>query len=227
MPRLFVSDAGASRLVDAHPYPLACPGAQGMIDAWPLGKMRGQHAPLDPTFGAIKHGIEHRPHTEGTRASPAFGGGDQLFAPLPLLVGQVAWICLFIHISILHNPRRLFRQALILQLYLWNCTSPVVPIFGHPLVPAAPRRPRQNALHFLLRGQHEAPKEAPNLTYTQRYTSPRAALKAVRLLAVGWASVLLGASSVGRWVARSTVNNAYAHMANVICRYHPVHLRTS
>jgi hypothetical protein len=27
-------------------------------------------------------------------------------------VGQVAWICFFLHIPILHNSRRLFRQAL-------------------------------------------------------------------------------------------------------------------
>jgi hypothetical protein len=102
-----------------------------------------------------------------------------------------------------------------------------VPIFGHPLVPAAPPRPRQNALHFLLRDQHEAPKETPNLTDTQWYASPRVALKAVRLLAVGWANMFLGASAIGTWVARNTVNKAYAHMANVICRYHPVQLRTS
>jgi hypothetical protein len=83
-----------------------------MIDALPLGEIRGQHAPLDPTFGDIKNGIEHGPHAQGARASPAFGGGDQLLDPRPFFVGQVAWICLFIHISILQNPRRLFRQAL-------------------------------------------------------------------------------------------------------------------
>src|SRR4029434_4503064 len=98
--------------MDAHPYPLAFPGAQVMIDALPLGEIRGQHAPLDPTFGDIKNGIEHVPHAQGALASPAFGGGDQLLDPRPFFVGQVAWICLFIHISILQNPRRLFRQAL-------------------------------------------------------------------------------------------------------------------
>src|SRR5262245_55879984 len=83
-----------------------------MIDALPLGEIRGPHAPLAPTFGDIKYGIEHSPHAQGARASPTFGGGDQLFDPLRFFVGQVAWICLFIHISILHNPRRLLRQAL-------------------------------------------------------------------------------------------------------------------
>src|SRR5215471_9097506 len=83
-----------------------------MIDALPLGEIGGQHAPLEPAFGHIKDGIEHGPHTEGTRSSTAFRGWDQIFDPLPFLVGQVAWICFFVHISMLHNPRRLFRQAL-------------------------------------------------------------------------------------------------------------------
>jgi len=83
-----------------------------MIDALPLGKIDWQHAPLDPTFGHIKDSIEHGPHTQGARSSTAFGGGDQIFDPLPFLVSQVAWIDFFIHILILHNPRRLFRQAL-------------------------------------------------------------------------------------------------------------------
>src|SRR5438128_1366755 len=83
-----------------------------MIDALPLGEIGGQHAPLDPTFGHIKDGIEYGPHTQGTRSSTAFGSWDQIFDPLPFLVGQVAWIYFFVHIPILHNPRRLFRQAL-------------------------------------------------------------------------------------------------------------------
>src|SRR5213595_974980 len=83
-----------------------------MIDTLPLGEIGVQHAPLDPPFGHIKDGIEYGPHTQGARSSTAFGGGDQIFDPLPFLVGQVAWIYFFVHLPILHNPRRLFRQAL-------------------------------------------------------------------------------------------------------------------
>src|SRR2546427_129513 len=83
-----------------------------MIDALPLGKIDWQHAPLDPAFGHIKDRIEHCPHTQGARSSTAFSGWDQIFDPLPFLVGQVAWIYFFVHTPILHNPRRLFRQAL-------------------------------------------------------------------------------------------------------------------
>src|SRR3989442_4658263 len=83
-----------------------------MIDTLPLGEIGWQHAPLDPPFGHIKDGIEYCPHTQGARSSTAFGGGDQIFDPLPFLVGQVAWIYFFVPLPILHNPRRLFRQAL-------------------------------------------------------------------------------------------------------------------
>src|SRR6266446_2206859 len=83
-----------------------------MIDALPLGEIDWQHAPLDSPFGHIKDGIEHGSHTQGARSSTAFGGGDHLFDPLPFLVSQVAWIYFFVHLPILHNLRRLFRQAL-------------------------------------------------------------------------------------------------------------------
>src|SRR5947209_7301267 len=112
VPLLFFSDARTECIVDSDPHPLELPGSQVMVDTLPLGEIGGQHTPLDPTFGDIKDGIEYGPHTQGTRSSTAFGGWDQLFDPLPFLVGQVAWIYFFVHIPILHNPRRLFRQAL-------------------------------------------------------------------------------------------------------------------
>ena len=125
------------------------------------------------------------------------------------------------------NGLVLIRQhALVLQLYFWACPPFVVPILGDALMPAAPRRPGQNPFHFLLRGQHKTPEETTNLANTQRHASPRVALNAAKLLGWEGSSVFFGSSS-GRWAARSTVNSAYAHMAKVICRYHPVQLRTS
>src|SRR4030081_544676 len=112
VPLLLFSDARTECIVDSDPHPLELPGSQVMIDTLPLGEIGGQHTPLDPTFGDIKDGIEYGPHTQGTRSSTAFGGWDHIFDPLPFLVGQVAWIYFFVHIPILHNPRRLFRQAL-------------------------------------------------------------------------------------------------------------------
>src|SRR6266849_6317205 len=112
VPLLFFSDARTECIVDSDPHPLELPGSQVMIDTLPLREIGWQHAPLDPTFGHIKDGIEYCPHTQSARSPTAFGGWDQIFDPLPFLVGQVAWIYFFVHISILHNPRRLFRQAL-------------------------------------------------------------------------------------------------------------------
>ena len=99
-------------------------------------------------------------------------------------------------------------RLLVLQLYLWNRTSFVVPIFGDPLVPAAPRGPSENTLNALLCGQHETPEEATNLADTQRHTSPRAALKAVRLLRVEPCAIFFNSGTAGRCAARSTVNSA-------------------
>src|SRR6476469_5779746 len=97
-----------------------------MIDALPLGEIGWQHAPLDPAFGHIKDGIEHFPHTKFARSSAAFSGWDQIFDPLPFFVGQVAWIYFFAHLPILHNLRRLFRQALraleASQVPVWSLT---------------------------------------------------------------------------------------------------------
>src|SRR6266581_9775897 len=112
VPLLFFSDARASCIMDSDPHPLEFPGSQVVIDALPLGEIDWQHAPLDPAFCHIKDGIEHCPHTECARSSTAFSRWDHIFDPLPFLVGQVAWIYFFVHIPILHNPRRLFRQAL-------------------------------------------------------------------------------------------------------------------
>ncbi len=112
-------------------------------------------------------------------------------------------------------PTSIARHALVLQLYLWNRTSFVVPIFGDPLVPAAPRGPSENTLNALLCGQHETPEdqhetpeEATNLADTQRHNSPRAALKAVRLLRVEPCAIFFHGGTAGRCAARSTVNNA-------------------
>ena len=111
VPLLFFSDARASCLVDSDPHPLEFPGSQIMIDALPLGKIDWQHAPLDPAFGHIKDGIEHCPHTQGARSSTAFGGWDQIFDPLPFLVGQVAWIYFFVHIPNFTQPTETFQTG--------------------------------------------------------------------------------------------------------------------
>ena len=81
-------------------------------------------------------------------------------------------------------------------------------ISGDPLVPAAPRGPRQETLHALLGDPHKAPEEAPHLTDTQRHRNPRDLLKAVRLLGMDRCSIFFHGDVAGRCAARSTVNTA-------------------
>ena len=131
-----------------------------------------------------------------------------------------------VELTVMDKRWQMVLACLVLQLYFWTCSPFVVPVLGDALMPAAPRRPGQYPFHFLLRGQHQTPEETPNLADTQRHTSHRIALKAAKLLGLGDSHVFWG-SSGGRWAARRTVNSAYAHMASVIWRYHPVQLRTS
>src|SRR6266478_3029483 len=137
VPFLAFSDAGAYRIMHADPHTGAFPGSEVMIDTLPLGEIDRQHAPLDAPFRHIKDGIEHRAHTQGARSSTTFGGGNQIFDPLPFLVSEVAWIYFFVHLHILHNLRRLFRQALKalvshkLCKAFWAHLSPLIQVF-HP-----------------------------------------------------------------------------------------------
>src|SRR4030095_3880259 len=96
VPLLLFSDTRTECVVHSDPHSLEFPGSQVVIDALPLGNSGWQHAPLDPSFGHIKDGIEHGPHTQGAGSSTAFGGGDQIFDPLPLLVGCVTLIWCFL-----------------------------------------------------------------------------------------------------------------------------------
>ncbi len=102
-----------------------------------------------------------------------------------------------------------------------------MPILSDPLVPTAPHGPGEHPFHALLGGQRETPEEAANLADTQRHLNPREVLKAVRLPRAEPWKIFFNDGAVGRWVARSTVNSAYAHMANVTGRYHPVQFRTA
>ena len=93
------------------------------------------------------------------------------------------------------------------------------------MVPAPPCRPGQKAVNARLRGQYEAPDEAPHLTDAQRHTNPREALKAVKLLCVEPCAGFFPPPALGGCVARSPVNNAEAPRAKVLWRYQPVQLR--
>jgi hypothetical protein len=100
-------------------------------------------------------------------------------------------------------------------------------ILGDRLMPTAPLRPRQDVAGGLLHSQDQAPQQAADLRHAQGDRSPRPALKAARLRRSWGGGRLFFNASTAIVPARRTVNKASAHMASVICRYHPVQLRTS
>ena len=125
-----------------------------------------------------------------------------------------------------------FRAALslILQWQL-SCkrhtTLLIVIIAGETLMPTAPPGPRHDPLGGLLHSQDQPPQEPTNLGDAQREESPRLALNAANELASRAGGRLFFNCSTAMAPARKMVSRARAHIASVICRHHPVQLRTS
>jgi hypothetical protein len=94
-------------------------------------------------------------------------------------------------------------------------------------MPAAPGGPGQHPCDALLRGQHETPEETTSLANAQRHISPRAVLQVVRRSRLEPCEIFFHGGAVGRCAARSAVNSADAHIANVRGRSPPVQLRTA
>src|SRR5215831_9235573 len=93
------------------------------------------------------------------------------------------------------------------------------------LMPPAPARPVQNVRHAPLSQRHALPEQPADFPSAQADRSPRCALKRAKLVFSPCAP-FFGATSVAVAV-RTTAKNAWAHMAKVMWRYHPVQLRTS
>ena len=96
-----------------------------------------------------------------------------------------------------------------------------------PLMPPSPPRPVQDGVHLRRNGQGYLPEESPNLATAESDRSPRWALNAVRLRAVGMETPFFDTAAASPIVIRSTASHACAHIASVIWRYQPVHARTS
>jgi hypothetical protein len=94
-------------------------------------------------------------------------------------------------------------------------------------MPAAPPRPRQDMLGRLRHREDHVPQEPTNFGHAQREARPRLALNTARLVFAWGDGRLFLNVSTAMAPARSTVSRASAHMASVICRYHPVQFRTS
>jgi hypothetical protein len=94
-------------------------------------------------------------------------------------------------------------------------------------MPATPLGPRQDVVPRLLHPEDHAPQQPTNFGHAQRDVRPRLALNTAKLLASWGDGRRFFHTSTAMAPVRSTVSSESAHMARVICRYHPVQLRTS
>ncbi len=117
------------------------------------------------------------------------------------------------------------KTVLLLQLYLWRKQSLSVMIKPrHGLMSPSPIRPSpdMNQRNNLL--PKDFFQEPSHFRNRQGHRSPRLRLNAVKL----WKELLpFFRRSDGIPCARMTVKKAWATMAKVMCRCHPVHERTS
>jgi len=130
------------------------------------------------------------------------------------------------------NRTRHLSTIVVIQCLRGQCvngyaTTLVRIMFGAGLMPAPPVRPGQDVVRRLRHGQDHAPEEPANLLDAQRHARPCPALKAARRPPRGGAGRRFLNASTAIAPARRTVRSAWAHLTRVICRYHPVQLRTS
>src|SRR5690606_13103624 len=123
------------------------------------------------------------------------------------------------------NRELMIWSNLVLQLYLWRKQSLSVMIKPrHGLMSPSPIRPSPNMNqrnNLLPKDFFQEPSHFRN---RQGHRSPRLRLNAVKL----WKEPLpFFRRSDGIPCARMTVKKAWATMAKVMCRCHPVHERTS
>src|SRR5919202_4411260 len=97
---------------------------------------------------------------------------------------------------------------------------------GEGLVLPSPPRPRQHLRGGLLDPEDQLPQQAPDFPHADPNQSPRRALKVARLLGLARTGSPFFGSSASCAAARIIVKTACAHMANVMCRYHPTQLRS-
>lgn len=83
---------GAQRMRQAVPPVAFARHAKVVINALPLWKVCGPHAPLNTADHNIQNGIDDVAHLSLARASTVFGFGQQLFDMLPLAISQITGI---------------------------------------------------------------------------------------------------------------------------------------
>ena len=116
MPACLPAYLGAQGIVQALPVTAVTPLPKVMIDAFPLGVLSGQSPPLDAAHHHIEDGVKDQAHLQAPWPPARFGGRNQLFDKLPLVVSEIGWVLWFAHFLSLPNHAdqlsTLFRQLL-------------------------------------------------------------------------------------------------------------------
>jgi hypothetical protein len=203
------------RLFEAHPHFVPDTGGPPPTElrvhglAWREARREG--APCTVALHHIDNRLQHLSSIIRTGAAGPVWRQEQGGQSAPHHVDQRGRLrCCFL---------RVCRGPLPLPLAVGRITCPGV-------VPPAPPRPLEDACRTPFDPSHELPEQPADVGPAQADRSPRCALKRATLVVLRPDAPFLRATSVPV-STRMPAKNACAHMANVMWRYHPVHLRTS
>ncbi len=107
------------RIVDVLPRAIVTPLPEIMRDALPLRIVFRHHAPLAAAHHNIQHGMHHLPHIQAARSATRLCGRDHIVDTLPLMVGHIGWVCLWLHTPTWTTPDTLvvtFSDNLLVKL---------------------------------------------------------------------------------------------------------------
>lgn len=203
---------------DGIPGAVLAPLSQLCIYRLPRRKVGWEITPPTIRFYHMDDCLKHQASIVVVGMPNAPNGWEQWHKPLPhhvehIPIGKLLHLWRLVHWSML-------RKRTIL--------APAVMVITRPgLMPPPPPRPRQHSRGSALDRQDQLPKQPPNFGTTQSDRSPRRALKlAKRLVVSTFGCPFFGATSAPL-SARMSVKKAWAHIATVMWRYHPVKERTS
>lgn len=199
-----------------HTRPL--PLAHSFIDGMPRRKGGRQPTPATALLEQIGIGFRELSPGVAFRWATRLRMRNNRVQARPTRIIDTPWTALHLCRSTLHDARGVRRR---------QCPSTIVVIARPGLVPASPARPREQRAGGAFHAYSQVPKQVAYLRATQPDRSLRAALNvAKRFRSASTGRPFFGTTAVPV-SARTTAKKACAHMASVMCRYHPVQLRTS
>ncbi len=203
-------------LVDPHPdfIPDASlpPSYELCVDRLPRRKAGWQGMPGTPGLHHIGDRVQHQSPIVCIGSASALCRWEQRHKTTP---------------DYLQYVRGRGSRLLVTRLVIPPFPLAVVVIACPRLMPPPPPGPAQQRCCMALNNQDDVPEQASNFGAAQPERSPRWTLKAAKLGVSGRFGCPFFGATCTPVSARITTKNACAHMANVMCRYQPVQLRTS